>query len=79
MNHINININILIYMLGQYMETHPNICKLWLHKLFTDPSSDNLIQAYQTLVYLNDMPDFSKFEILTIYNLCYNNTSYINI
>ena len=66
MKYNNINIINIMYMLTQYMETHPNLSKLWLHKLISDPSSENITQAYQTLIYLKDVPDFSKFEILTI-------------
>lgn len=75
---MNMNMNIIIHMLSKYITTHPNLCKLWLHRLMTDQSSNNLFQAYQALSHFKDMPDFSKFEILTIYNL-YNNTSFINI
>lgn len=63
------NKKLIKYMLYYHAQTHPNICKLWLSKLDSAPTVDNFNQAKQTLTYLNDLPDLSKFEILSIYSL----------
>ena len=65
------NKNFIKYMFAYNSASHPNICKLWLHKLNNESDEQNWLNAKKLLTYLNNIPDLSKLEILAVYHLLY--------
>ena len=63
--------NFAIMHLLQYINTHPNICKLWLNQLVNYPTIETYNQLNIAIRNMNTNGDLTKLNIISLHCLVY--------
>lgn len=59
--------NIIKKELLIHINTHPNLCKLWINYIEKTPSYEKFMEAANMLKTIHKYRDFTKLNILSLY------------
>lgn len=61
--------NIIKKVLLIHINTHPNLCKLWINYIENTPTSEKYLEAANMLKTIHKYRDFTKLNILSLYTI----------